>query len=240
MTALRTFVAGATAAALLGTPAVAAEAVAGQPGDASAPAQAQLARYDTSIRFLDTDHTRMYQQGFRVRGQVIAKVGDKRGALAGVRVRLFRKFDGSNRWKYLRSTRTTSTRHPKFHFKANSVANASYKIVFRKTARLQRATGRTHLWVHRQFNSAMRDGAGKAHFHGRMAPRYRHRVIYLEKRSCGTCGWKRVRSKDTTAHSRWRFRVGAPKNGRWWWRVSTPASTRYIRSFSPVFTTEYR
>jgi hypothetical protein len=233
-------VVGATAAALLVTPAT---ATALAPTDSAgakvttqvAPAAA-ASRYNTWVRFLRFDHTRPWSRQVHIKGQIAAWVDGEKGALRGVRVRLLRQLDGRKRWVELARTTTSRTDRPKFRFDVRAKANADYRVVFRGNERFQPTRGKTHVSVHRIFNARLRDGTGR--FRGRVQPNYGNRVIYLEKRSCASCGWHKVRSNKTGDRGYWRFKVGAPSSGRWWWRVSVPGSTLYIRSISGVFTTE--
>ncbi|MGI8994757.1 MAG: hypothetical protein ACR2FP_10660 [Nocardioidaceae bacterium] len=205
----------------------------------SAPRMIQQAgRYDTAIRFLDFDHTRPFMRRANIRGQVAATIGDRRGGLKGAAVKLYRKIAGTSTWRYVDTASTSHTDYPRFRFAPRSLANATYRVVFAGNDRLQASRGATSVAVHRTFDPRMEDGTGR--FHGQMGPRYAHRLVLLEKRPCARCGWRQVSKDFTGDYSRWSFKVGAPVNGRWWWRVSAPAATRFIRSFSGIYTTELR
>ncbi len=241
MSVPRSILASVTVASLFMVPATATASA--SPPSSMVPQSApqaiqQASRYDTSIRFLDFDHTRAYLTHANIRGQVVATIGDRRGGLKGVRVRLDRKIAGTRTWKYVDTAVTSRTDYPKFRFSPRSVANAAYRVRFAGNDRLQPSRAVTSVAVHRNFNARMEDGTG--HFHGKMGPRYRHHIVLLEKRSCAACGWHKVSTHRTGDYSRWSFKVGAPRDGRWWWRVSTPSTTRYVRSFSGIFTTEVR
>ncbi|MBA2444136.1 MAG: hypothetical protein H0V49_02240, partial [Nocardioidaceae bacterium] len=120
MKLVRTALIGATAASLLALPGA---ATANVPIDHSASqpqARVQVAsgRFNTSVRFLDFDHSRRYATDVTIRGQVIAKVGDNRGAVKDVRVRLYRRIDGNTRWLHVDTGRTNERRRPSFTFRA--------------------------------------------------------------------------------------------------------------------------
>ncbi len=235
----RSILAGVTVASLFVVPAAATASPPPSVVHQFAPqTMEQASRYDTSIRFLDFDHTRAFMTRTHIRGQVAATIAGRRGGLKAVRVTLYRKIAGTRTWKYVGATRTSRTDYPKFRFAPRSVANATYRVRFAGNDRLQPSRNVTAVAVHRNFNPRMEDGTG--HFHGKMGPRYAHRLVALEKRACATCGWRKVSTDRTGDYSRWSFKVGAPRDGRWWWRVSTPSSTRYIRSFSGIYTTEVR
>lgn len=227
----RSVLVGVTAASLLVLPSTTASL-------GSSASSAAQARYDTSIRYLSFDHNRAYGSPTKIRGQVVATVGGDRGAVRHVRVKLSRKIFGTSRWKHLKTTYTSRTDRPKFKFRVKSKANARYRVVFAGNAKLQPARGRTTVLVYRKFNARLEDGTGR--FHGRVVPNYAHRRIYLDRRDCASCGWDRARSAKTGDRGRWSFKVGTPTPGKTWWRVSTPASTKFIRSYSSVFTTALR
>ncbi len=233
MKLLRSTLVGVSAAALLGVPA---PTTAASP-TAQAPSTSEAAsRYDTSVRFFRFDHIRGYGSNTTIRGQVAATVNGQQGAVRGVRVKLFRKINGTRQWNYLQTRYTTKSDYPSFTFVASSVANAKYQVRYRGNRNLQPSHARTTVFVHRHFHAQLEDGTGR--FHGRVTPDYGHQRVNLHKRSCATCGWDQVRSTKAGGKGGWSFTVGAPRNGRWFWRVTTPASTKYIRSYSGVFMTE--
>ena len=235
----RALAAALTSAALLALPgpASASAAPAGSGGvPTSSVRSAAAARYDTSIRFLDFDHTRRWLSRTRITGQVVGFLPGGSGALKRKRVKLYRRVDGSRRWVYLDSDVTSSTAYPTFGFRVRSKGNATYKVVFAGNPKLRRASGTTRVLVYRAMPARLEDGTGN--FHGRVAPKWAHKRIYLEKRSCANCGWHKVRSGTTGHRGRFRFYVQAPSHGRWWWRTSTPATTRFIWSYSSVYTTQ--
>jgi hypothetical protein len=194
-----------------------------------------LARDDTSVRFLSFDSVRKYGSTTTIRGQVAATVQGQQGAVGGVHVKLFRRLNGTSDWVFLQTRRTTQSAYPHFRFRVNSVGNARYRVRFGGNSRLQPSQNQTYVRVYRPVSGRIEDRTGR--FHGRVTPHYGHRTVYLAKRSCAGCSWNRVRTDRTGPHGRYSFRVGAPRHGRWFWRVSTPASTRFIRSYSGVFTT---
>lgn len=231
----QTLLVGLSAVALLTIPG---PAHAAKPATAEPSAVTASGRYDTAIRFLNSDTVRKYGTSTTIRGQVVATVNGSQGAVAGVEVKLFRKLNGTTSWRYLATGYTSSTTYPHFRFTADSLGNASYRVRFAGSARLQASRNQKPVHVYRPITGRIEDGTGR--FHGRVTPTYAHRTIYLDKRSCGTCSWKRERTDLTRIHGRYSFRVGAPRTGRWFWRVSTPATTAFIRSYSGVFTTRLR
>src|SRR5262245_4840584 len=205
-------------------------------GSADASAATQAARRaNTSIRFLDFDHTRGWLNPTHIVGQVTAVRAGQRGAVKGVHVRLYRKLDGTSRFHLLSVKSTGTQAFPRFRFATRSIGNATYKVVFGGNASYQRSVGLTRVLVHRAMPAQLEDRSGS--FHGVVKPSWHHKRVYLEKRSCASCGWHKVRHARTGAHGHFQFTVSAPRSGRWWWRASVPASTRFIRSFTGIFAT---
>ncbi len=232
MTFVRSVLVGLCAAALLGVPTA---ATATSPSALEPRTSVASSRYDTSIRFLNFDSVRGYLSDTTIRGQVAAAVNNSQGAVRGVRVKLYRKINGTTQWNYLQTRSTTQSDYPSFTFVAKSVANARYQVRYAGNTNLQPSRARTTVLVYRHFHASLEDGTGR--FHGRVSPDYGSRRVNLQKRSCAACGWHRVQSSQTGDRGGYSFTVGAPRNGRSFWRVSTPASTKYIRSSSGVFTT---
>lgn len=233
MNLLRSLLVGVCAAALLNVPTA---ATANSPSALVPRTSEPAAPYDTSIRFLNFDHVRGYLSDTTIRGQVAATVNGSQGAVRGVKVKLYRKINGTRQWTFLQTRYTTQSAYPSFTFVANSVASAKYQVRYAGNSNLQPSRARTTVLVYRHFHASLEDGTGS--FHGRVSPDYGSRRINLQKRSCAACGWHRVRSAQTGDRGGYSFTVGAPRNGRWFWRVSTPAGTKYIHSYSGVFTTE--
>ena len=204
----------------------------------AAALQAAARRGSTSIRFLDFDHTRPWGRFAYIRGQVIGTKHGQRGALKRVHVRVYRKLDSQSRFHLLGTRGTGTATYPRFTFKTNALGNAVYKVVFPGNRNYQRSGGTTRLLVHRQMRAKLEDRSGS--FHGFARPKWNHRVVYLEKRSCASCSYHRVRKTKSGSHGYFRFVVPAPSHGRWWWRASTPATGRFIWSYSAVFTTQLR
>jgi hypothetical protein len=232
MRSARSMLVAGVAAAAIALPGVAIAQSAHQPAPASA--QKAATRHHTWIVF-QFDHTRGFGTSTVVRGQIAWKTAGGRVASVpgGKRVTLLRKMAGSGQWHRLGYQRTGD--NGRFAFKARSKGNAKYRIVFGGNRQFQPARGETAVSVYRHFESQLEDVTGR--FHGRVIPGYAHKRVYLEKRTCGTCGWHRARSRLAGRHGTFHFTVGAPRHGRFWWRVRTPADTRFITSYSAVFST---
>jgi hypothetical protein len=233
----RSLVIGFSAAGLLVAPIVAVppSLAAMAPGVAeSSAAQGSAAVTATSIRFLDFDHSRKYGGVVRIRGQVA--VPSLNGALAGVHVKLYRRYNATSAWKYLATGVTSRTSTPQFRFRPAARGNADYRVVFEGNSKAGRSRDATSVFVHRRITAKLEDRSG--HFHGRVSPGYGHRLVSLDKRSCASCGWRHVRSDRAGSKGGFSFDVNAPRKGRYFWRVSVPATRLFTRSYSGVFTTK--
>lgn len=229
MKPLRTILVGACAAGLLVTSLAASAVPSAQPA-----ATAAAARYKSSVRFLDFDRTRAYGSDTHVRGQIVVpSLGE---AVRDVHVKLYRQFAGSSHWSYLGRGSTSHGRYAEFRFAVRSRANATYRIVFAGNHSVRGTDGSTSVDVYRVFHVALEDGSGR--FHGRISPHYAHHRVYLDRRHCGSCNWHRLKTGHTDSRSHFSFHTDAPRRGKFYWRVATPATTKYIHSYSPVFTTQ--
>jgi hypothetical protein len=232
----RSLVVGFSVAGLLAAPFVTVSpslaAVAAGEGQVSA-VRGPAAVTATSIRFLDFDHSRKYGGVVHIRGQVA--VPSLHGALAGVHVQLYRRYNGTSAWKYLATGATSRTSTPQFRFRPAARGNADYRVVFKGNSKAGRSRDATSVQVHRRITAKLEDRSGR--FHGRVSPGYGNRVVSLDKRSCATCGWRHVRSDRAGSKGGFSFDVNAPRKGMYFWRVSVPATRLFTRSYSGVFTT---
>lgn len=235
MTSVRSTLAGLTAALLI-APIGAATATTLSSDSTDAKG---ATRHDTRIRFLDFDHSRAYGKKTVVRGQVVwtTAAGVTGSIPGGKKVIVYRKLAGTSTYKRLGKDYTDKDTGI-FSFAARSKGNASYRVKYVGNDTFKQSRDATSVSVYRPFNAKVNDGGRKARFHGRVVPNYGNQRITLEKRSCADCGWHSARSRMTSDKGRYSFKIGAPNHGRWWWRVTTPASTRFIKSYSSVFTTE--
>lgn len=225
-----------TAAGLLAVPVgVTAAADAAPLTGSSSPSAAAAVQRDTWIRYLDFDRVKRYGSTTKIRGQVGVRTADGPRAARGLDVLLYRRVDGSDSWRLLGSDRTGYDLGM-FSFSVPSIANATYRVVYRGGPLLDRSRDAVRVLVYRPVSSQLADPSGV--FSGRVTPRYAHRKVTLERRTCGSCSWQPLRSRTTGDYGRFRFEVGAPSAGRWFWRVSVPASTRFMRSYSGVYTTQ--
>ena len=51
--------------------------------------------------------------------------------------------------------------------------------------------------------------------------------VKVQKKACGTCAWKVVKTIKTNQRGVYKTRAFAPRTGRWKWRVRVPGSRGY-------------
>lgn len=51
--------------------------------------------------------------------------------------------------------------------------------------------------------------------------------VRVQKKACGTCAWKVVKTVKTNNYGTYKTRAYAPRKGRWKWRVRIPGSRGY-------------
>ncbi len=243
MKTTRAFLVGLTSAALLGLPGA---ALANPPAQSSAPDQStatmqmSVSRHRTAIRYLPFSHIRSYGSTVGIRGQVVGSAQGKRGALAGVQVRLYRQLNGNSAWVYQATRRTGTGPFPQFTFGAFARQNAHYKVVFGGNPSFQPSAKTTWLTVFRLFHGVITDGTNTANLHGFVTPYYTGKPIALQKRSCAACDYLTVKRTTTGTDGVYSFALPAPGSGRWWWRVAIPGTVAYMASYGGTFTTELR
>jgi hypothetical protein len=232
----RSLLIGLTVASLLGFSgsAVATAPPRGLGADAAALA---VPDHPTGIRFLGSDHIVAAGRTVHVRGQVIGRAGDRRGALAGAVVKLYRQFDGNSAWVYLGSQRTTDGVFPQFNFATLGRMNAHFRVVYSGNATFTSSEGASWVSIFRLFHPVITDGAGAATLHGHVDPYYNHKPIALQKRSCATCRYVTVKRTTTGMAGAYSFSLPAPLHGRWWWRASIPGTVNFIASYGGAFST---
>jgi len=82
-------------------------------------------------------------------------------------------------------------------------------------------------------------GAPPAHAAPKPAREVGGKIVNVtqQKRTCKSCIWRVVKRERTDRNTRYRFRVGAPREGRWYYRVAVPETKKYRKSFSDVYYT---
>ena len=153
-------------------------------------------------------------------------------------MKVYRKFDSQRRFHVLGTAGTGTRAFPRFVFKTRAFGNATYKVAFKGNTNYRPSGSSSRVLVHRSMRSKLEDLSG--HFHGFVKPKWNRKVVYLEKRSCANCSYRKVRTAKTGRHGYFHFDVPAPQRGRWWWRASTPATSRFIWSYSSIYTTQLR
>jgi hypothetical protein len=195
-------------------------------------------QHPTSIRLLTFDHFLAAGGTMHVRGQVVSQLHGSRGALAGVDVTLYRRFNADSPWMRVGTDTTDNGATPRFIIPTPARMNARYKVVFAGDTTFRGSQVLTYVNVYRLFHGVITDGKDSASLHGSVTPFYNHRVIFLQKRSCATCSYVNYRHMSTGAGGAYRFSVPAPPKGRWWWRVAIPSTGAYIASHSGTYTTQ--
>ena len=69
--------------------------------------------------------------------------------------------------------------------------------------------------------------------------RYFNRRVYIQRKGCVGCDWRRYDVVTTNDRGWFRSEIGAPKRGSAYWRAKVPASDGYARSYSAVWQTHY-
>jgi hypothetical protein len=208
-------------------------AAGGQPVRAKA-----LARLNTRVTIHPFYHHQKYRHRFPISGQVRYYSGGNVYAKAGATVTLLRRPAGSSNWSRIGRDKTSHTTKPTYAFSVLARGNASYRVRFAGTRRLQPSRAQARVLVHRRVPSHLRHPRPDVvKLVGHVEPAWRHRHVRLVKRSCRSCSWHVVRQHRTNGRSHFRFGLRAPRSGSWYFRVRVPGTSRFAPSISATYRT---
>jgi hypothetical protein len=74
---------------------------------------------------------------------------------------------------------------------------------------------------------------------GTLVP-YAQQKVKIQKKTCGTCKWKVVKSVRTNDNGAYRTKIYAPLKGRWKWRSKVEHSGGYGNTKGEVWTLFFR
>lgn len=184
----------------------------------------------TEIHWTRWSRQLVYGHSSILEGQVVTADG----ALPDADVDLYARRAGSTRWSLVASTATSSDTGV-FRFDRHvPSATTTYRVVFEATVVYSRSEATKTVRVARRVRDSMtRIDSSAFRFGGSVAPTYSDRRIILQRRQCSGCTWSTVASKNTTARSRWSFRLTGPTTrGTWYYRAVVPADQLFVTSYS--------
>lgn len=139
------------------------------------------------------------------------------------KVELLRRIAGQDTWTIL----ATDTLEPTFYFTTTSTGTADYVVRYsggtvNSTSSYAPSQVGTTLKGKRKVTLAGEKVSGKLFIYGHVGPDYAGKVVYVHKKACGSCAWKKVGEVRTGTSANYRYRVYAPRSGSWYYRVRVP------------------
>lgn len=228
----RRFLVGALGAALLGLTPAALTASSAQ----AAPSHPTIVQIDA------TRSIYLYGNTLAIKGRVLAEgLGEchdpsstqcRPPDTAGV-VDLYRRKAGSATWAKIASRSSESV---DFGFTTTAVYNAAYKVVYTGGAAgehgFQASEGTRAVRVGRHPHGKIVKADGQLSFVGNVDPGWGNKPVIIQRKVCGSCGWREFTRVRSTSSGGYRALVSAPRTGRWYWRSQVPGT-------SPTYTTSY-
>ncbi|MQA63258.1 MAG: hypothetical protein GEU86_17610 [Actinophytocola sp.] len=151
-------------------------------------------------------------------------------------VALYARPVGWSTWKRVATGRTNS--ETVFRFASHKPSrNTDYKVVYPGELIYAASSVTKRVGVRRVISSSMTsNGDGTYTMRGSVAPKVSGKTVRLQRKTCSSCAWSTVKSTKTSSSSTWAFRVTAPTSGSRRYRVYTPADSRFLTSYSGVWT----
>lgn len=187
---------------------------------------------ETRIHWTRWSTRLVYGQDALLAGQVVTDDG----ALSDVTVDLYARPAGQTDWSQV-STEASDPETGVFTFGClDAPRSMEYQVVYAGTVLYAASSATKTVPVARKVEGDMRlRSDGRFLFSGSVAPRYVDRRVVLQRKSCRTCDWERVRASSTNHRSRWRFVVSAPSSGERRFRAVVPRDAAYAVGRSSVW-----
>lgn len=156
--------------------------------------------------------------------------------------RLQRTWRGSNTWKQVKTTTTTSQYGDgTYTSNVKAARNATFRVVYAgetrtsangaNTATFSASRDSAVSWLRRKIGSdVVEPRPNRMFLKGKVRPGGRQ-TVQLMRKACKKCSWKQVGKQRTTRLGTFRFAIDAPRNGSWFYRARTPATKKHVVSF---------
>lgn len=99
------------------------------------------------------------------------------------------------------------------------------------------AAGEAEPLPERTITSRVTDKKNVLTLRGAVDPGHEQRIVRIQKRACGSCGWFTYRKVRTDERARFAVRIDAPRKGSWFWRAKVREYGGYATSYSQVWRT---
>jgi hypothetical protein len=173
----------------------------------------------------------VYKKTLRFSGVLQADIDGTPTAVGGVTVTLQRVAAGTTGWVVV--ARTTTDVSGAYLISLPASTNASYRVIYAGHPGTYNASSSASVAVKvgRSLGAhSSKLGHGKFRFYGKIAPSYKRRLVYLQKKVGSS--WKTIGKQRTTKFSRWSFIVAAkPTKGKVVYRARTKGDIKYIANY---------
>lgn len=124
-------------------------------------------------------------------------------------------------------------------FFTKAAGNASYRVTFAgDETNLPAESEPMTLKVMRDFNASKVTKGRRIWLKGDVNPGWGKRKVILQRKTCGSCNWKKVRQQRTTASGGFKLRAAYPPlHKKWRFRAKLKATEEFVASVSAVLRT---
>lgn len=196
------------------------------------------APYPTRIEFWPgLDKTRYYGTDTVIQGQIMTDHGLGEGSWPGT-LTLERRFQDSSTWTQIRTTTTTVPSAPRWSFTVPTIKTAFYRVKFAGDdldGGHQPSQGTIKVSAFRKISLSLKSTTLAVW--GKVAPNYTGQSMAVERKTCASCSYKKIRSIKVKAGSKYRTTLSAPAHGKWWFRLSTPTDKKFQKTITGTIVT---
>lgn len=198
--------------------------------------------FATRIQFWPgLDRTRVYGTDTVIQGQIMTNHGLGEGSWPGT-VTLERRFQGESAWNEIRTTHTVNdSTAPRWTFTVPTIKNSTYRVRFAGDVDAEShpyhlaSFGDMKVTAFRKISLSLKSNTLAVW--GKVAPNYSGKRMAVERKTCASCSYTKVRSIKVTAGSKYRTTLTAPAHGKWWFRLSTPTDQKFQKTITGTIVT---
>ncbi len=190
----------------------------------------------------------VYDQRFKIVGQVFLLLGDSPTPMPNQRVTLEQRASSSAAWSVVAEATTTETtlpngeKHIMYTFDRVAYRTASFRVRYAGSSDSEAIGGSVSddgaavpvpVRVHRQMPIRLsQPRPSEIYMSGTARPLYARQRVAVLRKTCSTCAWRAYARPLTDANGRYRVRLYAPRSGSYYYLARTPASNGFALSDS--------
>lgn len=190
----------------------------------------------------------VYDQRFKIVGQVFLLLGDSPTPMPNQRVTLEQRPTSTAEWTTVAEATTTETtlpngeKHIMYTFDRVAYRTASFRVRYAGSSDSEAIGGSVSddgdavpvpVRVHRQMPIRLsQPQPSRIYLSGTARPLYARQQVTVLRKTCSSCAWKAYARPLTDAYGRYRVRLYAPRSGSYYYLARTPASKGFALSSS--------